>query len=76
MNGKFMKKKLEPYIGKDVKIHYNLGRNKSEKYSGRIVKLFPNIFLFEDDNGTTKCFSYSDILMKTIKLRFSNSVFE
>lgn len=76
MNGKFMQRKLTPYIGKKVRIHYNLGRNKSEKYTGKITKLFPNLFLFEDETGIVKCFSYSDILTKTIKLQFSSGPFE
>lgn len=73
MNGKFMKKKLEPYIGKPLKIQYSLGRNKYEKYTGKITQLFPNIFLFQEDNGVIKCFSYSDILTKTIRLSILDS---
>jgi uncharacterized protein Veg len=76
MNGKFMRQKLTPYLGKQVEIHYNLGRNKSEKYSGKIIQLFPNIFIFEEDNGSKKCFSYSDILTKTVKLNFPTSNLE
>ncbi len=70
MNGNFMRKKLEPYVGKSANIQYSLGRNKYEKYTGKITQLFPNVFLFEEVNGTVKCFSYSDILTKTIRLNF------
>ncbi len=73
MNGKFMKTKLEPFVGKKVKIQYSLGRNKYEKYTGKITQLFPNVFLFEEENGIVKCFSYSDILTKTIRLSFSEN---
>ena len=68
MNAKFIKTKLEPYVGKFIKIQYSLGRNKYEKYSGKITQLFPNVFLFEEENGNVKCFSYSDIITKTIRL--------
>ncbi len=70
MNGSFMRKKLEPYVGKNVKIRYSLGRNKYEKYHGILKQLFPNIFLIEEDNGNYKCFSYSDILTKNVRLSF------
>lgn len=70
MNGKFMRTKLEPYLGKSAKIQYSLGRNKYEKYTGKIIQLFPNIFLFQEDNGIIKSFSYSDVLTKTIRLSF------
>lgn len=72
MNGRFMQKKLEPYVGKKVSIRYSLGRNKYEKYHGKITKLFPNVFLFEEETGVTKCFSYSDILTKTVRLSFKS----
>ena len=68
MNAKFIKTKLETYVGKFIKIQYSLGRNKYEKYSGKITQLFPNVFFFEEENGNVKCFSYSDILTKTIRL--------
>ncbi len=70
MNGKFMQKKLMPYVGKKAKIHYSLGRNKYEKYEGKITELFPNVFLFQEENGMIKCFSYSDILTKSVRLSF------
>ncbi len=68
MNGKFMQKKLQPYLGKNIHIQYNLGRNKYETYTGKITKLFPNIFLFEEEKGTIKSFSYSDVVTKTIRI--------
>lgn len=68
MNAKFIKTKLEQYVGKLIKVQYSLGRNKYEKYSGKITQLFPNVFLFEEESGNVKCFSYSDILTKTIRL--------
>lgn len=73
MNGKFMKTKLEPYLGRTIKIQYSLGRNKYEKYTGKITQLFPNVFLFQEDSGIIKCFSYSDILTKTIRLSVLDS---
>lgn len=73
MNGKFMQKKLQPYIGHKAHIQYNLGRNKYEKYSGKIIQLYPNVLLFEDENGLTKCFSYSDIVTKTLRISFDKN---
>ncbi len=68
-----MQKKLHPYLEKNVYIQYNLGRNKYETYTGKIIKLFPNIFLFEEENGFVKSFSYSDIVTKTIRISINKN---
>ena len=72
MNGKFMQKKLSPYVGKRIKVKYSLGRNKYEVYDGTLKELFPNVFLLEDEMGTIKCFSYSDLLTKTVRLKIQD----
>lgn len=65
-----VKDMLKDYIGKEVKIKYNLGRNKFEENKVIITKLYDYIFLV-DDNGITKSFSYSDVITKTIKIYFN-----
>lgn len=65
---------LNNYIGKDVVIKYNLGRNKYEKYKAKITKLYNNIFSVEimesKIENEIKTFSYSDIITKTIKIDY------
>lgn len=69
MNIEMIKEKLNPYIGKEVTIHYNLGRNKFEKYHVTIKELYDYTFLVQDQIRV-KSFSYSDIITKTIKIDY------
>lgn len=69
-DSKTIKKTLSSYLGKEVTIKYNLGRNKYESYRGIIKNLYNYVFLVEvlDENNSVKSFSYADIIMKTIKI--------
>jgi len=69
MNIEKVKEKLLPYIGKEVVIHYNLGRNKFENYHVIIKELYDYTFLVQD-HIRVKSFSYSDVITKTIKIDY------
>ncbi len=72
MNITTIKENLNKYVGKSVKIKYNLGRNKKEIYVVIIKELFDNIFLVEKkENKEVKSFSYNDVITKTIKFDFN-----
>ena len=58
---------LKKHIGDELVIKYNLGRNKYETYRVRLKKLYEHVFVVEDNN-LIRCFSYSDIIMKSIKI--------
>ena len=62
--------KLNDYIGEEVTIKYNLGRNKYEKYKVTIKELYENVFLVELNNNCKKSFNYTDIITKTIKIDY------
>lgn len=62
--------KLNDYIGEEVTIKYNLGRNKYEKYKVTIKELYENVFLVELNNNCKKSFTYTDIITKTIKIDY------
>ena len=64
-----IKKNLVEYLGKEVSIKYNLGRNKYENYKVKIKELYDNVFLVENNMGI-KSFSYSDVVAKTIKIDY------
>ncbi len=64
-----IREKLNNYIGKEVVIKYNLGRNKYEKYNVIIKELYDNIFVVEN-NESKKSFSYTDVLTNTIKIDY------
>jgi len=65
-----IRKALSNYLGKEVTINYNLGRNKYESYKAKITNLYNQVFLVEvlAENKSTKSFSYADIITKTIKI--------
>jgi len=72
MNIETVKRELNNYIGKEVTIRCNLGRNKVEKYHAIIRELYNNIFLVEllNISNEIKTFSYSDVITKTIKIDY------
>lgn len=72
MNITIIKENLNKYVGKDVKLNYNLGRNKEEKYIVIIKELFDNIFLVEKkENKEIKSFSYNDVITRIVKFDFN-----
>ncbi len=56
-------------LGNDVCIIHNEGRNKVYRYRGKIVEVYPNIFIVLENNNK-RSFSYYDILTNTIKISF------
>ena len=54
-------------MNKDLNFLYLAGRGQDEYFCGRIVQLFPRIFLIKTKNGSIKCFSYGDFLIKYLK---------
>lgn len=65
-----IRSKLNDYIGEEVTINYNLGRNKYEKYNVIIKELYDNVFLVELETNEKKAFSYSDVITNTIKIEY------
>ena len=55
-------------IGAKIIIIYNGSRNKREKYVGRVLHTYNNVFTIKEDNGSVKSFCYNDILTKTIQI--------
>lgn len=66
-NNEMIKNYLLPYIGKKVRIKYNLGRNKYESFYAEIINVYNCLFLVKLEDNTIKSFSFSDIITKKIK---------
>jgi len=71
MNIVKIKENLNKYVGRRVKIRYDLGRNKKEEAFVVIKELFDNIFLVEKEDKIIKSFSYNDVITKVVKLDFN-----
>lgn len=67
-----VKNELKDHLGESVTIKYNLGRNKYEEYDAKIKKLYNHVFIVEMNNDAleVKSFSYSDVITKTIKIKY------
>lgn len=64
-----IKKDLGDYLGKEVSIKYNLGRNKYESYRVKIKELYDNVFVVESNLGI-KSFSYSDVVTHQVRIDY------
>jgi uncharacterized protein Veg len=64
-----VKKEMLEHIGANVKLKYNLGRNKYEEYEAIIKELYDYVFLVDTDYGT-KSFTYIDVITKAIKIDY------
>ena len=63
---------VKAYIKSKINIHlnfvYKCPRNQVEKFSGKIVKCYPSIFVVEDDNSVIRSFTYNDFIVKNLKI--------
>ena len=63
---------VKNYIKSKKNIHlkfiYKCPRNKKEKFSGKIIGCYPSIFIVEDDNCVIRSFTYSDFIIKNLKI--------
>ena len=64
-----VKKEMLEHIGDNIKVKYNLGRNKYEEYEAKIKELYDYVFLVDTDYGT-KSFTYIDVITKVIRIDY------
>ena len=69
MNLDLIKDNLKLKIGRSVIITEKGVRNRKNIYEGKIYKLYPNIFSIMTTKGE-KTFSYSDITIKNIIIKY------
>lgn len=72
MNIEKVKNELENHLGEVATIKYHLGRNKYEEYNVKIKETYNRVFLveMEDEDKKVKSFSYSDIITRTLRIKF------
>ena len=64
-----IKELVEKNKGKNVEVKLNIGRNKYEYFNGVIKETYPFLFTIKKENEL-KSFSYSDVLKKTLIMKF------
>lgn len=67
-----IKKNVETFVGKRVRLKANKGRKKTMVKEGILEQTYPSIFVikFENDQNSVRrvSYSYSDILTQTVEL--------
>ena len=68
MNIDTIRKNLRDLLQKQHTFMYLGTRGQNEKFVGKIIKVYPRIFLIETDKGVLKSFSYSDFVIHSLKI--------
>ena len=68
MNNQKAKALVSSLKGKSLLFKVNIGRNKSEKFEGEILKTYPSLFTVRT-NGIIMSFTYSDVLTKDVVIK-------
>ncbi len=72
MNIDKIKKDINSLVGKDVLVSVNVGRNKREKYYGKVLEVYPYLFTIKVKD-IIKSYTYNDILTKDVQIKISNA---
>lgn len=68
MNLNNIRKLIINKINIPSKFVYKGTRNQLEVFNGKIIKCFSYIFIVEDSNSVIRAFSYSDYIIKSLKI--------
>lgn len=68
MNLDIVKSKIKEKVGLRLKFIYRGTRNQIEEFEGKIIKCYPHIFIIETDENIIKSFTYSDFIIRNIKI--------
>ena len=60
-------------MGNEIKVVYNEGRNRFVSYEGRVIEVYPNIFIVLD-RMHKRSFSYRDVLTNVIEISFKKNM--
>ena len=69
MNISTVKEEIEKNIGRQVEVKIYGMRNKTDKIIGRIEKIYPNLFII-NNNRETRSINYSDVLTKEVIIKY------
>ena len=60
---------VESYIGQEIDIKSNIGRNKMVNKRGTIDSAYSNLFVVRETDSTRKLsYSYADVLMNSLEI--------
>lgn len=64
-----IKQEVENYVGQEICVIANVGRNKSVRKKGTIDSAYSNLFVFKDCETESKLsYSYADLITNNLQL--------
>ena len=64
-----VKQDVESYVGQEILIKANVGRNKCVCRKGVIDSTYPNLFVFKENETSSKLsYSYADLVTNNLEL--------
>ena len=63
-----VKADLDAVKGKTIKISVSRGRGKTEKISGKITDIYPNVFVSSAADGSPLTYSVTDLICGNVKI--------
>lgn len=64
-----IKQDVDSYIGQEILVKANIGRNKSICRKGTIDSTYSNLFVFKDQETSNKMtYNYTDIVTNTLEI--------
>ena len=68
MNKEKVKELINTKKNVNLNFFYRGPRNQNESFKGKIIKVFPSIFLIKTDDNLIKSFSYNDFIIGNLKI--------
>lgn len=64
-----VKQDVESYVGQEILVKANIGRNKCVCRKGIIDSTYPNLFVFKESDTQSKLsYSYADLVTRNLQL--------
>ncbi len=70
MNKELLRKKINEKKGFSYRFIFNGSRNQIEEFTGKIIDVFPSVFLVKttDKNPRVRSFSYNDVITSSLEI--------
>ena len=67
-----VKKSLQPFVGCEIELDVNIGRNRIVSYKGELESIYKNVFVVrvEDNDERRLSFNYVDLMTGNVVVAF------
>ncbi len=66
-----IKQEIVSYLEREVRVHVDLGRNKSTDFTGRLTGVYPALFTVTPDDANYRgktAYSYAEVLCGNVRV--------